>query len=219
VEGESEMKILVTGFDPFGGEKINPAFEVIKRLRDNIEGAEVVKLEIPTAFYSSTNKIVEKLKEANPDVVLMIGQAGGRFEVTVERVGVNVDDARIPDNENQQPIDKAIDEEGLPAYFATIPIKAIVQEIKARNIPASVSNTAGTYVCNHIMYGVLNYIYKNKLNIKGGFIHIPYLLEQVITKPNTPAMSLEIMVEAIETAIEAIVKHDKDINITGGTVC
>jgi pyroglutamyl-peptidase len=213
------MKILVTGFDPFGGEKINPAFEVIKRLRGNIEGAEVVKLEIPTAFYSSTNKIVEKLKEVNPDVVLMIGQAGGRFEVTVERVGVNVDDARIPDNENQQPVDKAIDEDGLPAYFATIPIKAIVQEIKARNIPASVSNTAGTYVCNHIMYGVLNYIYKNKLNIKGGFIHIPYLLEQVITKPNTPAMSLEIMVEAIEIAIEAIVKHDKDIKITGGTVC
>ena len=213
------MKILVTGFDPFGGEKVNPAFEVIKRLRGNIEGAEVIKLEIPTAFYSSTNKIIEKLNEINPDVVLMIGQAGGRFDVTVERVGVNVDDARIPDNQNQQPIDKAIDENGLPAYFATIPIKVIVQEIKAKNIPASVSNSAGTYVCNHVMYGVLNYIYKNKLNIKGGFIHIPFLLEQVITKPNTPAMPLEVMVEAIETAIEAIVKHEKDINISEGAVC
>jgi pyroglutamyl-peptidase len=213
------MKILVTGFDPFGGEKINPAFEVIKKLRDNVKGAEVVKLQIPTAFYSSTNKIVEKLNEVNPDVVLMIGQAGGRFDVTVERVGINIDDARIPDNESHQPIDKAIDERGLPAYFATIPIKAIVQEIKAKNIPASVSNTAGTYVCNHVMYGVLNYIYKNKLNIKGGFIHIPFLLEQVITKPSTPAMSLEIMVEAIEAAMEAIVKHDKDIDITEGTVC
>lgn len=213
------MRILVTGFDPFGGEKINPAFEVIKKLRDNIEGAEVVKLQIPTAFYSSTNKIVEKINEVEPDVVLMIGQAGGRFDITVERVGINVDDARIPDNENQQPVDKPIDVEGLPAHLATIPIKAIVQEIKAKNIPASVSNTAGTYVCNHVMYGVLNYIYKNKLNIKGGFIHIPFLLEQVVTKPNTPAMSLETMVEAIESAVEAIVKNDKDINITGGTVC
>ncbi len=213
------MRILVTGFDPFGGEKINPAFEVIKKLRDSIEGAEVVKLQIPTAFYSSTNKIVEKINEVNPDVVLMIGQAGGRFDITAERVGINVDDARIPDNESQQPIDKPIDPEGLPAHFATIPIKAIVQEIRSKNIPASVSNTAGTYVCNHIMYGILNYIHKNKLNIKGGFIHIPFLLEQVITKPNTPAMSLETMVEAIETAIETIVKNDKDISITGGTEC
>ncbi len=213
------MKILVTGFDPFGGEKVNPAFEVIKKLRDNIEGAEISKLQIPTAFYSSTKKIVEKLNELEPDVVLMIGQAGGRFDVTVERVGINVDDARIPDNESQQPIDKAIDEEGLPAHFATLPIKAIVQEIRAKGIPASVSNSAGTYVCNHVMYGVLNYIYKNNLDIKGGFIHIPFLLEQIVTKPNTPAMSLETMVEAIETAIEAIVKYDKDMNITGGAVC
>lgn len=213
------MRILVTGFDPFGGEKINPAFEVIKKLKDKIEEAEIIKLQIPTAFYSSTNKIVEKMKEVKPDVVLMIGQAGGRFDVTVERVGINLDDARIPDNENQQPVDKAIDEEGQSAYFATIPIKAIVQEIRAKGIPASVSNTAGTYVCNHVMYGVLNHIYKNNLDIKAGFIHIPFLLEQVVTKPNTPAMSLEAMVKAIEASLEAIVKYDKDMNITEGSVC
>ncbi|MCM0649390.1 pyroglutamyl-peptidase I [Clostridium swellfunianum] len=213
------MRILVTGFDPFGGEKVNPAFEVIKRLRDSIEGAEIVKLQIPTAFYSSINKIIEKIDEVNPDVVLMVGQAGGRFDVTVERIGINVDDARIPDNENQQPVDKTIDSEGLPAHFATIPIKAIVQDIRAKNIPASISNTAGTYVCNHVMYGILNHIYKNELNMKAGFIHIPFLLEQVIAKPNTPAMSLETMVAAIEAAIAAVVKNDKDINVTGGTVC
>lgn len=213
------MKILVTGFDPFGGEKINPAFEVVKKLKDSIEGADIVKLQIPTAFYSSINKIIEKINEVNPSVVLMIGQAGGRFDVTIERVGINVDDARIPDNENQQPVDNPIDPEGLPAHFATIPIKAIVQEIRTKNIPASVSNTAGTYVCNHVMYGILNHIYKNKLNMKAGFIHIPFLLEQVIAKPNTPAMSLETMVAAIEAAIAAIVKNDKDINVTEGTVC
>lgn len=213
------MKILVTGFDPFGGEKVNPAFEVIKKLKDNIEGAEIVKLQVPTAFYSSVNKTVEKIEEIKPDVVLMIGQAGGRFDVTVERIAINLDDARIPDNEGNQPIDKLVDEEGLTAYFATLPIKAIVNRIKEKNIPASVSNSAGTYVCNHLMYGVLNHIYKNKLNIKAGFIHIPFLLEQVLNKPNVPAMTLDSMVTAIESAIEVIARNEEEVKVIGGAIC
>ncbi|GLC30484.1 pyroglutamyl-peptidase I [Clostridium omnivorum] len=213
------MKILVTGFDPFGGEKVNPAFEVIKKLKDNIEGAEIVKLQVPTAFYSSVNKTVEKIEEIKPDVVLMIGQAGGRFDVTVERIAINLDDARIPDNEGNQPIDKLVDEEGLTAYFATLPIKAIVNRIKEKNIPASVSNSAGTYVCNHLMYGVLNHIYKNKLNIKAGFIHIPFLLEQVLNKPNVPAMTLDSMVTAIESAIEVIARNEEEVKVIGGVIC
>lgn len=213
------MKILVTGFDPFGGEKVNPAFEVIKKLKDNIEGAEIVKLQVPTAFYSSVNKTVEKIEEIKPDVVLMIGQAGGRFDVTVERIAINLDDARIPDNEGNQPIDRLVDEEGLTAYFATLPIKAIVNRIKEKNIPASVSNSAGTYVCNHLMYGVLNHIYKNKLNIKAGFIHIPFLLEQVLNKPNVPAMTLDSMVTAIESAIEVIARNEEEVKVIGGAIC
>lgn len=199
------MKILVTGFDPFGGENINPAYEVVKKLSENIGGAEVIKLQIPTAFNKSLENTIEKIKEVNPDFVLNIGQAGGRFDITVERVAININDARIPDNLNQQPVDVKIDESGENAYFATIPIKSIVEMIKSKNIPASISNSAGTYVCNNVMYGVLNYIHKNNLNIQAGFIHIPFLFQQIIDKKNSPAMDLHTMVIAIETAIEAIV--------------
>lgn len=199
------MKILVTGFEPFGGEKINPAYEVVKRLKENIGGAQVVKLEIPTVFNKSVEMTVKKIEEINPDFVLSIGQAGGRFDVTVERIAINIDDARIPDNLHQQPIDTKIDATGENAYFASIPVKDIVNSILSKNIPASVSNSAGTYVCNHLMYGVLNYIHKNNLNIQSGFIHIPFLFEQVIDKKNTPAMNLEYMITAIETAIEVII--------------
>jgi pyroglutamyl-peptidase len=213
------MKILVTGFDPFGGEKINPAYEVVKNLKDNIAGAEVVKLQVPTAFYESVECTVKKIKEVNPDFVLNIGQAGGRYGITPERVAVNIDDARIPDNLNQQPVDTKIDENGENAYFATIPIKAIAAAIKSKNIPASVSDSAGTFVCNHLMYGVLNYINKNKLNIKAGFIHIPFLFQQIINKPNTPGMDLDTMVEAIETALEVIVTAKEDIKESQGNIC
>ncbi|SHF33655.1 pyroglutamyl-peptidase I . Cysteine peptidase. MEROPS family C15 [Caldanaerobius fijiensis DSM 17918] len=199
------MKVLVTGFDPFGGEKVNPAFEVIKRLSSNIAGAEIVKLQVPTVFRKSIDVTIKAIEEEKPDFVLCIGQAGGRFAITVERVAINIDDARIPDNENNQPIDTPIDPEGEPAYFATIPIKAIVEAVKNEGIPAAVSNTAGTYVCNHLLYGVLNYINKNDLNIKAGFIHIPFLPEQVVDKPNMPSMSIETMVKAIEIAITTIV--------------
>lgn len=213
------MKILVTGFDPFGGEKVNPAFEVIKRINNNIGGAEVVKLEVPTVFRKSIDIVTKAIDEIKPDFVLNIGQAGGRFAVTVERIGINEDDARIPDNEGNQPVDTPIDEKGENAYFATIPIKAIVQSIKEKQIPAEVSNTAGTFVCNHLMYGVLNHIAKNKLGIKAGFIHIPFLTEQVVDRTNVPCMSLDSMVKAIETAIEVIVSTKEDLKITGGHVC
>lgn len=199
------MKVLVTGFDPFGGEKVNPAFEVIKRLSSNIAGAEVVKLQVPTVFRKSIDVTIKAIEAEKPDFVLCIGQAGGRFAITVERVAINIDDARIPDNENNQPIDMPIDPEGEPAYFATIPIKEIVEAIKNEGIPAAVSNTAGTFVCNHLLYGVLNYINKNDLNIKAGFIHIPFLPEQVVDKTNMPSMSIDTMVKAIEIAITTIV--------------
>ena len=213
------MKILVTGFDPFGGEKINPAFEVIKQLPDLISNVEVIKLQIPTAFYSSIELTIDKIKEVHPDFVLNIGQAGGRFDISVEKLAINLSDARIPDNMGQQPIDAAIDENGDTAYFSTLPVKAIVQEIRNVNIPASLSYTAGTYVCNHLMYGVLNYIHKNNLNIKAGFIHIPYLLEQVVNKPSTAAMDINTLVKAIEVAIKTIVNSKEDISITGGAIC
>lgn len=211
------MKILVTGFDPFGGEETNPAIESVKRIDENIEGAEIIKLEIPTVFHKASDVVEAKIKEVKPDVILSVGQAGGRYGITVERVAINEDDARIEDNEGNQPIDVKIREDGAPAYFASLPIKAMVEEIKKENIPASVSNSAGTFVCNHIMYQDL-YLAEKYGNIKAGFIHVPFLTEQVVDKPNTASMSLDDIVRGLNAAIRAIVKYDdkKDLNITGG---
>ena len=217
------MKILVTGFDPFGGEKINPALETIKRLPDTILGAQIIKLEIPTVVGKSLAKIQEAVEKENPDVVLSIGQAGGRSEITVERVGINIDDCRIPDNEGNQPIDEPIVAGGPSAYFVTVPIKAIVEKIKANKIPASISNTAGTFICNHVCYGVAHLAAARTAAgkpMKSGFIHIPFLPEQVIGKPAlTPSMSLETIVSGITHALEAIVEHDSDIKVSGGKIC
>ena len=212
------MKILVTGFDPFGGEKINPAIEAVKLLPNTIKGAEIEKLEIPTVFHKSADVVREKMNEFKPDVVLNIGQAGGRMGLTPERVAINQDDARIPDNEGNQPIDLAIQEDGQPAYFSKLPIKAMVEAMKNAGIPASVSNTAGTFVCNHIMYQTLYLVDKEFPEAKAGFMHIPFMTEQVLDKPNQPAMSLTDMARGIEAAIKAIVEYnDKDdIQAVGG---
>lgn len=210
------MKILVSGFDPFGGEKINPAIESVKRLPDEIAGAEIIKLEIPTVIGKSLKKLEEKIDEVKPDVVLSIGQAGGRQDITVERVGINMDDCRIPDNEGNQPIDEPVVEGGPDAYLLTLPTKAMVEKIKEGNIPASISNTAGTFICNHVAYGMAHLAATKYPNMRTGFIHIPFLPEQVLDKKGTASMSLDTIVKALTLAIEAIVLNDKDIKVTGG---
>lgn len=210
------MKILVTGFDPFGEEKINPAIESVKKLPDTIAGAEIIKLEIPTVHRKSLKKIYECIEETHPDVVLSIGQAGGRSDITIERVGINVDDFRIKDNEGNQIIDEPVFEDGKNAYFSTLPIKAIVKNIKDHKIPASVSNTAGTFVCNHVLYGVCYMVDKKYSDIRSGFMHIPFLPEQVLDKPNMPSMTLDTIVEGLTYAIEAIVENKEDIKVEGG---
>ncbi len=210
------MKVLITGFDPFGGEKINPAWEAVRALPDNIDGIEVVKLQIPTVFKKSAKKLFENIDSVKPDVVICVGQAGGRYEFSVERVAINVDDGRIPDNDGYQPVDSPVFEDGENAYFSTLPIKAIVEEVKKAGIPAAVSNTAGTYVCNHIMYSLLYYLNKNNLNIKGGFIHVPFIPEQVVEKKNIPYMELTRITKALEISIKAIRDYEKDLVISGG---
>ena len=213
------MKVLITGFDPFGGEKINPALEAVKKLPDTIAGAEIIKLEIPTVFRKSLEKIEENITKHNPDIVISIGQAGGRAEITPERVAINIDDARIPDNEAKQPIDIPIFEDGENAYFSNLPIKAMVKETKEGGIPASISNTAGTFVCNHVMYGILYMAAKKYPNIRGGFIHVPYIPSQVLDKPNTPSMSLEDIAKGLELCVKAAVTNTEDVKSVGGTIC
>lgn len=211
------MKILVTGFDPFGGEKVNPALEAVKSLPSVIHGAEIRWVEIPTVFYKSAEVLEAEIVLYQPDVVLCIGQAGGRASLTPERVAINQDDARIPDNQGNQPIDTPIRKDGEAAYFSTLPIKAMVQAIKEVGLPATVSNTAGTFVCNHLMYQALYLADKKFPNMRAGFMHIPYMTEQVINKPNTASMNLVDIVKGIEAAIGAIVDYkDKDLKIVGG---
>lgn len=202
------MKVLITGFDPFDKEKVNPSWEAVNSLPNNIEGNEIIKLQLPTVFKKSAEKLFENIKNLKPDVVICVGQAGGRYEISLERVAINIDDARIKDNENNQPIDETIFSDGDSAYFSTLPIKAIRDELKNIPIPAAVSNTAGTFVCNHIMYSLLYYINKNNLNIKGGFIHVPYIIEQILDKPNAPYMPKEMIVKALETVIKTTVNNN-----------
>ncbi len=199
------MKVLLTGFEPFGGETLNPAKEAVKMVKSEIKGAEIVKCYVPVVFGKAIETVHEAMKKENPDVVLCIGQAGGRYEMTPERVAINCDDARIPDNEGNSPVDQPVFADGAPAYFSTLPIKKMVQYMKAANVPASISNTAGTYVCNHLMYGVRYYIEKEFPNAIGGFMHVPYLHEQVMTKANTASLSKEDVIKGIEASIEAIV--------------
>ncbi|MDU2904762.1 MAG: pyroglutamyl-peptidase I [Streptococcus mitis] len=211
------MKVLVTGFEPFGGEKVNPALEAIKGLPAEVHGAEVHWLEVPTVFHKSAQVLEEEMSRYQPDFVLCIGQAGGRTSLTPERVAINQDDARIPDNEGNQPIDLPIRPDGASAYFSSLPIKAMVQAIKKEGLPASVSNTAGTFVCNHLMYQALYLVEKKFPQVKAGFMHIPYMMEQVVNRPTTPAMSLVDIRRGIEAAIGAIIEHgDQDLKLVGG---
>lgn len=202
------MKILVTGFDHFGGDKINPAIEAVKKLPDTIKAAEIIKLEIPTVFNKSAKVVEKAIKEYHPNYVLNVGQAGGRYALTPERVAININDGRIPDNEGYQPLGEPIHDDGETAYFTQLPIKAEVRAIRAAGVPAEVSNTAGTYVCNHIMYQVQYMREKEFPNIKAGFIHIPFLPEQVVKRPNTPSMNLNDIVRGLTAALGAIVEQD-----------
>ena len=211
------MKLLLTAFDPFGGSPINPALEAVKLVADQIGDVEIVKLEVPTVFGKSVATVAAKMAEVQPDAVLCIGQAGGRYDLTPERVAINLDDARIQDNEGNQPIDVAIFEDGAPAYFSNLPIKAMVAKIREVGLPASVSNTAGTFVCNHLMYGVLYHIAKSYPGMKGGFMHVPFVPSQTVNRPTpAPSMCERDIARGIEAAIAAIAENETDITAAEG---
>lgn len=207
------MKILVTGFDSFGDDKVNPANEAVKRLVDEIAGAQIIKLEVPTVFDECANVVHEAIVMEKPKYVLSIGQAGGRYALTPERVAINFDDGRLADNKGFQPTTTAIQEDGKNAYFTQLPVKAMVRAIREAKLPAQVSTTAGTFVCNHLMYQVQYMIDKEFHNLKAGFMHIPFLPEQVVARPETPCLSLTDDIRGITAAIAAIVKMDGKADI------
>ena len=208
-------KLLLTAFTPFDGERINPALEAVKLVKDKIGNLLIVKLEVPTVFGKSIDTVREAIEREKPDFVLSIGQAGGRAEITPERVAINLDDARIPDNEGNQPIDEPIFPDGENAYFSTLPVKAMVEAIRKEGLPSSLSNSAGTYVCNHLMYGVLYYLDKRPV-IKAGFIHVPYIPEQTKNKKEMPALELSEIVIGLEAAITAIAINGTDKKLAYG---
>lgn len=212
------MKILITGFDPFGGETVNPAFEAVKLLPDEIAGAEIIKLEVPTVFGKAGETMEAGIIAHNPDVVICIGQAGGRSGITPEKVAINFQDGRIADNAGYQPIDVTIKEDGETAYFTSLPIKNMVAKIREAGIPAFVSYTAGSYVCNDLMYTLLYLIDKKYPNIRGGFIHVPFAMSQVVNKPQgTPSMELGQIAKGLQCAIEAVVEDAEESKASMGT--
>lgn len=210
------MKLLLTAFDPFGGEKVNPALEAVRLVADEISGWEIVKLEVPTVFGASVDTVAQAIRREKPDAVLCIGQAGGRCDLTPERVAINIDDARIADNAGNQPVDEPVAKDGPAAYFATLPVKAMAAAIRESGLPASVSNSAGTFVCNHLMYGVLHLLAREYPGVRGGFMHVPFAPEQVTNRP-APSMALRDIARGIEAAIGAIVEHEQDIASLEGT--
>lgn len=189
-----KRKLLITGFDPFGGASINPAWEAVKLLPDTIADFEVHKLEIPTVFGLATEKVLEKAAEIRPDVILCIGQAGGRGSVTPERIGVNIRDAKIADNAGHVPVGQFVTKDGPAAYFATVPVMAMADAIRAVDLPGQVSNSAGAFVCNDTLYGLLHHYAGT--DVKVGFIHVPWLPEQ-----GSPSLELSCTAAALEAAI------------------
>lgn len=198
------MKILVTAFDPFGGEQVNPAQQAVERLADTIGGAEIHKLIIPTVFGKAAEDVIAAMDSLHPDAVICVGQAGGRKAVTPERVAINVMDANIKDNAGQQPNDAPVVADGPVAYFSTLPIKAMVQAIRDAGLPAEVSNTAGTFVCNSLLYSVLHHASLHLPNTRAVFVHVPYIPEQTVGKEGVASLPLEDIVRALTAAIEGI---------------
>ncbi len=199
------MQVLLTGFEPFGGETINPSWEVVRLLaEEKIEGLRVSKRKLPTVFGRAGAEIIKAVKEVKPAAVIAVGQAGGRASIAVERAALNIADAGIADNEGNQPVDSSLIPDGPAAYFATLPLKAVVGEIKKAGIPAVVSNSAGTFVCNHVFYELLHYIAERKLPIQAGFIHIPFLPQQAVHHKNAPSMNLQDLINAFLAVLKLL---------------
>jgi len=197
-------RVLLTAFEPFGGESLNPSLETARRIENvTFPDAQVIVAGLPVDRYKATEAALGLIHERHPDIVIMLGQAGGRYRINPERVAINVDDFRIPDNAGNQPKDESIIEDGPVGYFSTLPIRAIADRISKANIPAAISNSAGAHLCNRLFYSVMHAISVEGLNTQAGFIHVPYLHDQAKDKyPDVPSLSRETIVEAIRLAIE-----------------
>jgi pyroglutamyl-peptidase len=211
--------VLLTGFEPFGGESVNPSWEIARALDGWVcEGRTVRAVRLPCAFGDALHALDDALAAHRPELVVCLGQAGGRAEISIERAALNIDDARIPDNLGRQPIDAAVVAEGPSAYFSTLPIKALAHDLRTAGIAAAVSNTAGTFVCNHVFYALMHRLatVPALAQARGGFVHVPYTPEQVADRPGTPAMPLGVQVEGIRQAVRSALLTRVDVRETAG---
>jgi pyroglutamyl-peptidase len=208
--------VLLTGFTPFAGETVNPSWQAVSRLHGKrIAGHRIVARELPTEFGASLTALHAAIRDLKPALVLCIGQAGGSVQLSLERVAINLDDARIADNAGACPVDRPVVADGPAAYFSTLPIKAMLLALREAGIPAEVSQSAGTYVCNHVFYGLMHAL-RDRRRVRGGFIHIPYAPEQAARHPGSPSLALETVAEGIRIAIRtALTTHD-DRRIAAG---
>lgn len=208
------MKIvLLTGFEAFGGEKINPSGEIAQALDGRVlQQRRITGAVLPCVFGAAKVELRRLVRALRPELVICLGQAGGRAQVTPERVAINIDDAAIPDNAGARPVDRRIEARGPAAYWSTLPIKAIVAALRRRKIPAAVSQTAGTFVCNHVFYELMHLL-RSRRGVRGGFIHVPFLPGQTTDQPS---LTLAVMTQAVEVAIETALRHRRDGRETGG---
>lgn len=210
------MKVLITGFEPFGGDDKNPTEMIAKTLDGRtMDGAQIIGKILPVSVKRAGVELEQILSEVKPDIVINLGLAPTYSGIAVERVALNIVDARIPDNDGYQPVDEAVEKDAPIAYLATLPVRAIVKELKNSGIPAVISYSAGTYLCNYVMFKTLHYSKLHGYPEKAGFIHVPYTPDQVVSKffllgKNTPSMCLETELKAVETAIRVTLKYLKE---------
>jgi pyroglutamyl-peptidase len=202
-------RILITGFEPFGGDTENPSDKVVGRLRGRmVAGRKVVGLTLPVVFGESCERLRAAIEEVQPEVVICLGLAANRQGISLERIAINIDDARMPDNRNQQPIDQAIEPDGPAAYWTRLPIKALRERLIAAGFAAEISQSAGTYVCNHLFYGLMHAL-EVRPGVRGGFVHVPAAPSE---------LDLETLTAAVELIVETTLAIDRDLPTTGGAI-
>jgi pyroglutamyl-peptidase len=211
--------ILLTGFEPFGEDTVNPSWLAARRAGDLLaaEGIAVNALELQCVFGESASALTDAIDRLNPDIVVCVGLAGGRGRISIERVAINCDDARIPDNKGQRPIDEEVIPGGPAAYFSSLPIKAALRDLQIAGIRGEVSQSAGTYVCNHLFYALMHSL-ASKPGIRGGFVHVPYLPEQLSEGSTTPSMPLDTMAEGIAVIVRTALNTQADVKFSAGAI-
>ncbi len=211
-------RVLLTGFEPFGGESVNPSWQAVQAVAaEPRDGLTVHSARLSCVFGTALAELRAAVEAADPQVVLCVGQAGGRHGLSVERIAVNVDDARIPDNAGMRPVDEPVVPGGPAAYFAALPVKAAVAAARAAGVPAAVSQTAGTYLCNHVFYGLMHLIATERPGVRGGFVHIPYAPQQVTDRPE-PSMPVALAATGLLAVIRAALAHREDIVVPEGAL-